>query len=399
MAINAKNVTPGKAARFILTYVQGAMKIREENPAYKLLSIYLQGEPGVGKTAIAKMIAKTLGYYMEDIPANQFNPDDAGGVRMPNVDTKTTDWYRPQWLPNADGTVVKDGVTYKGTVLFFDELASADDRVRKPLFSTFLDRRLNGVDLPDNCIVLAAGNEAETGTQVFELDNATRSRFFTLRIIADFTSWMNEYAPHAEITPSVIAHLKNNMGDFCQTEKALSEGLDLYGNPRTWEHISMAERAIMFEKTNRSSEFHLEVLEAMIAGKAGEAIAAQFMATFSIVSQMTSLYDLLEAKRKGQKDKIANMWPKQLSQLYALSYSMMSYPKDVATGIEVFELMDMFPEKTDLPFQESIPAIHEVVLKRLIESGADKKEMAKFASWNKKTVDAAITGPLIRIEM
>ena len=214
MTINAKHVTPGQAIAYSHIMFEGNLALRTEEPSVNLLSMYLEGEPGVGKSAIAKRLAKMLNYYFVDIRANQMSPDDAGGIRMPNVETQTTDWFAPYWLPSEDGKVRdtagnelknEDGKPYDGTVLFFDELASADDRVRKPLFGAFLDRELNGREIPDNCLIMAAGNESETGTMVFELDNATRTRFITLRIVADFTSWMTDYAPGANITPTVVA--------------------------------------------------------------------------------------------------------------------------------------------------------------------------------------------------
>tara|TARA_B100000953_G_scaffold246594_1_gene208677 strand:- start:9615 stop:10844 length:1230 start_codon:yes stop_codon:yes gene_type:complete len=408
MTINAKHVTPGQAIAYSHIMFEGNLALRMEEPSVNLLSMYLEGEPGVGKSAIAKRLAKMLNYYFVDIRANQMSPDDAGGIRMPNVETQTTDWFAPYWLPSEDGKVRdtagnelknEDGKPYDGTVLFFDELASADDRVRKPLFGAFLDRELNGREIPDNCLIMAAGNESETGTMVFELDNATRTRFITLRIVADFTSWMTDYAPGANITPTVVAFLKNNTGNFCMTEKALQNKMDLYGNPRSWEHVSIAERSIMRKKEDYSDPVKRDALEAQIAGKIGIELANEFMAVFDIIAKMTTLYDLLEAAKKD-KSKLKQLWPKELSQLYALAYSMMSYPKDVATGKEITALMAEFPEKDELPFQEMKPAIVEVMLKRLKESGVSDKDINKnFGKEANEVSDSAMEGPLIKIDL
>ena len=408
MTINARNIVPGKAINQITYMFLGNMRLRKEDKSVHIQSHYLEGEPGVGKSSIAKRIAKALNYYMEDIRANQMSPDDAGGIRMPNMETHTTDWFAPYWLPSPDGKVLdsegnerlnEEGKPYDGTILFFDELASADDRVRKPLFGVFLDRELNGRQLPDNCLVMAGGNESETGTMVFELDNATRTRFNTMRIVADFTSWMHDYAPGANITPTVVAYLKNNMGQFCMTEEALQAKQDLYGNPRSWEHVSVQERSIMQNPADYTDDAKRDALETMVSGKVGTGIAKQFMATFDIVTKMTALFDIIEAAKKG-KD-LSQLWPKDISQLYALTYSMMAYPKDVETGKDITMLMDAFPEsKNKLPFQEMKPTIIEVMLKRLREHGVPEKEISKnFSKHSAEISDEAMDGPLIKIDL
>ena len=408
MPINAEHVTPGKAIRQSIIQTQGNIALHKEEPSVPILSLYYEGEPGVGKSASGKAVARAMNYHFRDIRANQMSPDDAGGIRMPNVDTGTTDWFKPYWLPDSDGKVRdangelllnENNEPYDGVVLFFDELASADDRVRKPLFGVFLDRELNGHPIPANCVIMAAGNEADTGTMVFELDNATRTRFITMRVVADFTSWMTDYAPGAKITPTVISFLKQNLHAFCMTEKAIEQKMDLYGNPRSWEHVSIAERSIMREKKDYSDPEKRDALQTMIAGKIGKEIAIEFMAVFDIIAKMTTLYDLLEAAKKD-KAKLKQLWPKELSQLYALAYSMMSYPVDIDTGKEISVLMKEFPTDTQLPFEEMKPAIVEVMLKRLKEKGVSDKDIAKHFIDDANEVCAdAFDGPLIKIDL
>jgi len=403
--INTAQITPGQAIKRLLMLTKGNMELRKEakekgETVPNQLATYLEGEPGVGKSAVPKAMGKALNYYVEDIRSNQMSPDDAGGVRMPDPETGKTVWYPPSWMPDVDGKVVKDGVEYDGTILFFDELASADDRVRKPLFGTFLDRNMNGRPLPDNCIVMAAGNEADTGTMVFELDNATRTRFITLRIVADFDSWQRDFAPAANVVPTTVAFLKANGHRFCMTEEAIEKGMDLYGNPRSWEHVSIAEASIMRTKAERESKEHREALSDMIAGKVGKELSAEYMAVFDVITKMSTLFDILKMLKDGKKKELKQMWPKELSQVYALTYSMMAYPKDMDTAEEIYALMDEFPGKDDskLPFNEMKPAIMEVITKGLRARGVSDKDMKRLAGKNSEMVDDVITGPLIEVK-
>ncbi len=393
---NAPKLTPGQAIERIILTLEGYFEMRKANAQVKRPSLYLEGEPGVGKTSIARAVAKHFNYHYVEILANQRNPDDVAGVQMPNVETQTTDWYRPSWLPKT-GPVIVDGHKYDGTLLFFDELAAADDRVRKPLFSTFLEYRLNGESLPENTIVMGAGNSAETGTMVFEFDNATRARFITLSIIADFTSWMTDYATAQNISPTIVALLKANIGIFCETKAALEKRRDLYGNPRNWEDCSDLEKAIMREPGQRKDESRRAALKSMIGGKVGEANAETFDAVFETVAQMTNLFDLLQAKKAGKP--IKSLLPSEISQLHALSFSMMAYPTDIASGREIYDLMKEFPRDSDLPFQDTIPAIHETILKKLRKAGFKDKDLAVFREDTAATVDEYHEGPIIKIAL
>lgn len=410
--INAANISPGRAIERCYEFINGNLILAEEdeNGGENILSLYLEGEPGVGKSAIAKALARKLGYLCVDIRANMMNPDDAGGTRMQDMETRKTAWFPPDWMPREDGKILDEdgqpliitdkkspffGQAYKGTLLFFDELASADDRVRKPLFGVFLDRVLNGRPLPNNCVVMAAGNEADTGTMVFELDNATRTRFSTLRIIADFASWEADFAPGAAITPTTVSYLKQNMQRFCETDRALTENRTLYGNPRSWEHVSKIERSIMRVPADRKDEVKREALHNLVAGKVGTELAAEFMGVFDNVANMSTLYDLLKATKEERK----TLWPTSIGQLYALIYSMMAWPTTIEQGKQVVALADEMPKDDNIPFQEMRAPLLEVLLKRLRALGIKGQDVAKaFKQESEESAaDIFANGPLIKL--
>lgn len=399
MPINAKHLSPGRAIEHSLVAVMGAIELAKAGEKDMMLSLYFEGEPGVGKSSIGRAIARALNYKFVDRRANMLNPDDAAGTRMQDMVTKKTEWFPPDWMPNEDGSVEglnEDGKPYDGTVLMFDELASADDRVRKPLFGAFLDRSINDRRFPDNCVVLAAGNEAETGTMVFELDNATRTRFSTIRVIADFAGWEQDFAPGAGITATCVSYLKQNIQRFCETERAMEQNRTLYGNPRSWEHVSKFERAIMRKPEDARDEVKREALASMIAGKVGSELAAEYMGVFDTVSQMATLYDMLKATKEERR----GMWPKSIGELYALTYSMMSYPSTIEEGKRVIALADEMPKEGAIPFQEMRGPVLEVILKRLKALGIKAADVSKAFRDESEESAASIfdNGPLLKLK-
>ncbi|MBS7671727.1 AAA family ATPase [Croceicoccus gelatinilyticus] len=393
--INAKEVTATQAFKYIALLAEGVKAANDNGKNVRFPAVYLEGEPGVGKTTIARELAKMLNFYLIIVSANQRSPDDVIGVQMPNPQTGRTEWYPPTWLPSADGSVIIDGHKYDGTLIFFDELASADDRVRKPLFGAFLDGVINDFVLPKNAYVLAAGNEADTGTMVFEFDNATRLRFMTLRITAELKSWLVDFAAEHETTPSVVATLRNQVGIFCETKEALEKGQELYGSPRGWTEVSDQEKFIMLKPEHRTDELRLAALEAFAAGKVGLANAQTYMATFSNLVGMTDLLTILEADAEGRD--LSGMWPDSLDRLYALSFSMMAYPKTIEEGQQIYSILDKAPEGGEVPISESKTAIQEAILQRLRARGFKSKDLEVFSAANRKTVAALGSGPVIKI--
>ena len=138
-------------------------------------------------------------------------------------------------------------------------------------------------------------------------------------------------------------------------------------------------------------------LTSMIAGKVGKANAETFDAVFETVAQMTNLFDLLQAKKEGKS--LSKLLPTELSQLHALSFSMMAYPTDIDTGREIYDLMKEFPKDSDIPFQDTIPAIQETILKKLRKGGFKDKDLQVFREDTAATVDEYHQGPLIKIEL
>lgn len=405
MTINASHLSASRAIDVCYDYITGHMEFESEyGEDVNMLSIYLEGEPGVGKSYTPFMLARKLGYKLVDIRANMMNPDDAGGTRMQDMDARKTVWFPPEWMPEVDGTVegtVTDkkspyfGQPYRGTILFFDELASADDRVRKPLFGAFLDRSLNGRPLPKNCVVMAAGNESETGTMVFELDNATRTRFVTLRIVDDIDVWLEDFAPNSPVTSTTVSYLKENIHRFCETEAAIKEGRGIYGNPRAWVHVSIVERAIMRKPEDRTDKEKIERLRDAVAGKVGTENAAGWMGTFENVADMSNLYDIMKASKEDRK----KLWPKSLGQLYALTYSMMAYPQNIEQAKQIMEIANEMPHDSDIPFKEQTGPLLEVILRKLRKNGVDSNEINKAfkKDTDKETSDIFAAGPLIKL--
>ena len=123
-----------------------------------LPSVMLWGAPGVGKSQgvrqIGKQIEETTGKRanITDVRLLLFNPIDLRGIPTASDDKTLAVWLRPQIfdMDPADDVV---------NILFLDEISAAPPSVQAAAYQIALDRTVGEHKLPENCIVIAAGNK------------------------------------------------------------------------------------------------------------------------------------------------------------------------------------------------------------------------------------------------
>ena len=131
--------------------------IQSNTPFKTFPSVMLWGPPGVGKSQgirqVAKNIAEQTGKKVEitDVRLLLFNPVDLRGIPTANEDKTLAVWLKPKIFQMDDSTDVVN-------ILFLDEISAAPQSVQAAAYQITLDRTVGEHTLPDNCIVMAAGN-------------------------------------------------------------------------------------------------------------------------------------------------------------------------------------------------------------------------------------------------
>lgn len=204
---------------------------------------FVWGPPGVGKSAIMRAVAQSLGYVLIDLRAVLLDPVDLRG--LPHVDSKGySNWAIPNFLPNEE----RHG---KKGILFLDELNAAPPLVQAACYQLVLDRALGEYRLPEGWIVCAAGNNDTDGAVTSRMPTPLRTRFashLTIPVVenkkypgcltfANIEDWREEWTQWAtknDLHPTVIAHAR-----------AVPELLYLFDKNaktfpclRTWEFLS-----------------------------------------------------------------------------------------------------------------------------------------------------------------
>ena len=116
--------------------------------------LFLWGPPGIGKSDIMQQITDDLEKaFLIDIRLSLWDPTDVKGMPYYAVNDNTMKWAPPVELP-VEALAKK----YKTIVLFLDEMNSAAPAVQAAAYQLILNRRVGTYKLPDNVVIVAAGN-------------------------------------------------------------------------------------------------------------------------------------------------------------------------------------------------------------------------------------------------
>lgn len=260
--------------------------------------VFLWGPPGIGKSELVAEIAQELGGHMIDLRLGQMEPTDIRGIPFYNKDSGKMDWAEPVDLPTEE--LAKE---YPVVVLFLDELNSAAPSVQAAAYQLILNRRVGKYVLPDNVVLVAAGNRESDKGVTYRMPTPLANRFVHQEMRVDFPSWQ-EWAVNNGIHKDVVGYLsfaKQDLYDFDPKSASRS-----FATPRSWTFVSQ------FLEEEDSDE---DTLMNLIAGTVGEGLAVKFMSHRKIAGRMPRPEDILSGKVK-------DLDVKEVSAMYSLVIGM-----------------------------------------------------------------------------
>lgn len=273
-------------------------------PLNKLPAVMLWGPPGVGKSQgirqMAERITAATGKktVITDVRLLLFNPIDLRGIPTANADKTLAVWLKPKiFQMDSSQSIIN--------ILFLDEISAAPQSVQAAAYQITLDRVIGEHRLPDNCIVIAAGNRTTDKSVAFKMPKALANRLLHLEIEGSFSSW-KEWAVKTGIHPMVLGFLS-----FCRDYlMQFSSGADdlAFATPRSWEMVSNLLNTI---------DDNLDKMHPLIAGLIGTGTAIEFRSWQKVFQSLPSIEDIFDGKEVDV--------PKQSDALYALISAMTHY--------------------------------------------------------------------------
>ena len=261
--------------------------------------LFLWGPPGIGKSDIVGQITNQLkNSHLIDIRLSLWEPTDIKGIPYFDSNSGTMQWAPPAELPTEEFAAQFDHI-----VLFLDEMNSAMPAVQAAGYQLILNGRVGKYVLPENVVIVAAGNRDSDKGVTYRMPMPLANRFLHLEMRPDFASWQT-WAVLNGIHQDVIGYLsfaKQDLYDF--DAKSSSRA---FATPRTWTFVSQ-----LLEEDDCDAD----TLYNLVAGTVGEGLATKFMAHRKIASRMPNPSDILSGK-------VTDLDVQEISAMYSLTISM-----------------------------------------------------------------------------
>ena len=272
--------------------------------------VFIWGPPGVGKSEIVDTITQERAGMMIDLRLALMEPTDLRGIPYYNEKTGQMMWAPPADLPTQE---LAD--QFECIVLFLDEMNQAPQSVQAAAYQLILNRRLGTYTLPDNVLIVAAGNRESDRGVAYRMPSPLANRFVHLEMGVDFDDWQ-VWALENKIHSDVVGYLTSNKMDLFNFDPKTASRA--FATPRSWTFTSqlMPQEG----ETIEDSKLH-----DLVAGTVGDGVATKFMAHRAISGKLPNPTDILSGKVKTLSRE-----GKEISAMFSLTASLCYELKEFA---------------------------------------------------------------------
>lgn len=276
-------------------------------PVKTLPSVMLWGAPGVGKSQAVRQLAKEIEdqtgkkSVVTDVRLLLFNPIDLRGIPTANADKTLAVWLKPQIFQMDPSDKVVN-------ILFLDEISAAPQSVQAAAYQITLDRVVGEHKLPENCIVIAAGNRTTDKSVAFKMPKALANRLLHIEVEGSFKAW-KQWAIRSGINDKVLGFLsfrQNYLMGFDSSSDDLA-----FATPRSWEMVSNILNYVSND---------VEKMYSLIAGLVGTSVAVEFRTWARVYQQLPDIQEVFDGKMPAL--------PANTDAMYALTAAMTAYARD-----------------------------------------------------------------------
>lgn len=195
--------------------------------------IFISGAPGIGKSDILEDIALELNMglnpqYLGTMLVEQF------GMPLPTLDKdiKFQKWSEPDFYQTNNLRV--DAADDGPIILFMDDIHLATKTIQTYFFQLLTYRSIHNKRMPDNFVMVAAGNRSTDKAGAQPIMAPIVNRFYLLDVVAEADDWLNNFAIQNKIRQDIISFIEF-YPHLLQSEPLESKA---WASPRSWTYFS-----------------------------------------------------------------------------------------------------------------------------------------------------------------
>ena len=170
-----------------------------------------------------------------------------------------------------------------------------------------LDRVVGEHKLPENCIVIAAGNRTTDKSVAFKMPKALSHRLLHIEVDGQFNAW-KRWAISSGINDKVVGFLSFRQGYLMGFDPSNDDLA--FATPRSWEMVSNILNDV---------DGDIDSAYPLIAGLVGTGVAVEFRTWANVYKDLPAIDDIFDGKMPNV--------PTGTDALYALASSMTAYAK------------------------------------------------------------------------
>ncbi len=201
-----------------------ALKIAEKSG----VPVLFLSNPGAGKSSTVNLFAKVRGYEVVLLRGNSTTAEEVTGYDVAPKDVSYDHKMaavplRPSWFEE----VIRNHNEGKKTLLFLDEITTANEFVQAALLHLIFERMVKTEKIPDDTLIVSAGNYAQNLSNTMTLLPPVMNRFMLFNIIPtadDLGVFLNKFdgSMRGE-RRNYFAELEKSMRELDEQEKDIPE--------------------------------------------------------------------------------------------------------------------------------------------------------------------------------
>lgn len=247
--------------------------------------IFIQGAPGLGKTAIMQQISHELGIGLVSYSMTHHTRQSAIGLPMivqksyGGSSYAVSEYTMSEIIASVYESMERTGC--KEGILFLDEINCIAETLAPAMLLFLQYKTFGGHALPEGWVVVTAGNQARYNKSVREFDAATRDRMKYICVEPDYDTW-KAYALCRQVERAILSFLDLRRDCFYAVETTV-EGRSVV-TPRSWEDLSQS--MYMYQQLNL--DINIDLVCQYIQN---EKIARDFSIYYELYQKYREMYD------------------------------------------------------------------------------------------------------------